>query len=158
MSGMAQKRLMEERKTWRRDHPYGFWARPVTNDDGTINLMKWEAGIPGKAGTIWEGGEFKLVIEFSEEYPIKPPKCKFTPVLFHPNVYPSGTVCLSILNEDYDWKPSLTMKQILVGIQELLDNPNINDPAQAEPYHLFINNRAEYERRIRKIAQENRPQ
>jgi hypothetical protein len=22
MSGMAQKRLMEERKAWRRDHPY----------------------------------------------------------------------------------------------------------------------------------------
>jgi ubiquitin-conjugating enzyme E2 I len=99
-----------------------------------------------------------LSIEFSEEYPIKPPKCKFVPPLFHPNVYPSGTVCLSILNEDYDWKPSLTMKQILVGIQELLDNPNANDPAQAEPYHLFINNRPEYERRVKRVAQENRPQ
>lgn len=31
-----------------------------------------------------------------------------TPPLFHPNVYPSGTVCLSILSEDKDWKPGLT--------------------------------------------------
>jgi ubiquitin-protein ligase len=31
-------------------------------------------------------------------------KCKFEPPLFHPNVYPSGTVCLSILEEDKDKK------------------------------------------------------
>lgn len=24
----------------------------------------------------------------------QPPKCKFVPPLFHPNVYPSGTICL----------------------------------------------------------------
>lgn len=68
-------------------------------------------------GSLWEGGEYSLTMEFSEEYPSKPPKCKFAPVLFHPNVYPSGTVCLSILNEDEDWKPSITIKQILLGIQ-----------------------------------------
>lgn len=42
---------------------------------------------------------------------------RFTPVIFHPNIYPSGTVCLSILNEDEDWKPSITIRQILLGIQ-----------------------------------------
>lgn len=30
------------------------------------------------------------------------------------------------------------MKQILVGIQDLLDQPNPADPAQTEGYHLFI--------------------
>jgi ubiquitin-protein ligase len=44
----------------------------------------------------------------------------FVPALFHPNVYPSGTVCLSILNEEKDWKPSISVPQILLGIQELL--------------------------------------
>ena len=48
-------------------------------------------------------------------------ECAFTPPLFHPNVYPSGTVCLSILSEDKDWKPSLTVKQLLLGIQDLLN-------------------------------------
>lgn len=48
----------------------------------------------------------------SIDYPSKPPKCKFTPPLFHPNVYPSGTVCLSILNEDEGWKPAITVKQV----------------------------------------------
>ena len=43
-------------------------------------------------------------MEFSEDYPSKPPKCKFKPPLFHPNVYPSGTICLSILNEEQGWR------------------------------------------------------
>lgn len=30
------------------------------------------------------------------------------------------------------------MKQILVGIQDLLDQPNPADPAQTEGYHMFI--------------------
>jgi ubiquitin-conjugating enzyme E2 I len=112
--------------------------------------MKWEAGIPGKAGTAWENGMYKLWLLFPEEYPTRPPKCthpqtthnhnplsptpptpqtplflrvlpclrlliragKFDPPLFHPNVYPSGTVCLSILNEDEGWKPAITIKQV----------------------------------------------
>ena len=37
---------------------------------------------------------------------------KFTPPLFHPNVYPSGTVCLSILDEEKSWKPAITIKQV----------------------------------------------
>mmetsp|Transcript_10716 Transcript_10716/g.17557 ORF Transcript_10716/g.17557 Transcript_10716/m.17557 type:complete len:140 (+) Transcript_10716:50-469(+) len=136
-SGIAKGRLSEERKAWRKDHPHGFYARPGMNADGSTNLMIWECGIPGKANTLWNGGLFKLSIEFSEEYPSRPPKCKFVPPLFHPNVYPSGTVCLSILNEDEDWKPAITVKQILLGIQDLLDNPNPSSPAQADAYMLF---------------------
>lgn len=82
---------------------------------------------------------------------------KFTPPLFHPNVYPSGTICLSILNEEKSWKPAITLKQvrtlleavslggaynvgseqIVLGIQDLLNNPNPDDPAQTEAYTLF---------------------
>ena len=145
-------RLREERKAWRRDHPYKFWARPQKKDDGSNDLMKWICGIPGKAATSWEGGVYKLTMEFSEDYPSKPPLCQFKPVLFHPNIYPSGTVCLSILNEDKDWKPSITVKQILLGVQDLLDNPNLDDPEQRDPYMLCKQNRAAYEKRVRQEA------
>ncbi|CAO1616217.1 unnamed protein product [Sympodiomycopsis kandeliae] len=154
MSGICRARLAEERKAWRKDHPFGFYARPTKSEDGTLNLMKWEAGIPGRAGTSWEGGLFKLTLDFPEEFPTKPPKCKFTPPLFHPNVYPSGTVCLSILDEDKNWRASINVKQILLGIQDLLTEPNNSDPAQEPAYNLFRSDKAAYDRRIRQQAKE----
>ncbi|KAG2158473.1 ubiquitin-conjugating enzyme/RWD-like protein [Suillus bovinus] len=176
MSGICRPRLAEERKQWRKDHPFGFYAKPVKTADGSMNLMEWEVGIPGKAGTPWEGGLFKLTMTFPEDYPSKPPKCKFTPPLFHPNVYPSGTVCLSILDEEKSWKPAITIKQILLGIQDLLDDPNVNDPAQSDAYTMFKyvfftgllhgnttvyisqrNDKVAYERRIRQQARDNIP-
>ncbi len=89
---------------------------------------------------------------FSDEYPSKPPICKFDPPIFHPNVFPSGTVCLSILNDEKDWVPTITLKQILLGIQDLLDNFNLNDPAQREAWTLCRTNRDEYEKKVRFLA------
>lgn len=106
------------------------------------------------------------------EYPTKPPKCtipnwrpelkcpdknagKFVPPLFHPNVYPSGTVCLSILNEEEGWKPAITIKQILLGIQDLLNDPNPDSPAQADAYNLFKRDRQAYEKKVKAIVKDN---
>ena len=102
MAGIARSRLAEERKVWRKERPHGFFARPETSKDGAVNLLKWECQIPGKSGTLWDTGFYPLTMEFSEDYPSKPPKCRFPAGFFHPNIYPSGTVCLSILNEDGD--------------------------------------------------------
>ena len=84
-------------------------------------------------------------------------KGKFDPPLFHPNVYPSGTICLSILNEEEGWRPAITMKQVLMGIQDLLDTPNPDSPAQSEAFQLFQQNKAEYRRRVRMEAQRAQP-
>ena len=64
----------------------------------------------------------------------------------------SGTVCLSLLDEEKDWRPAITIKQILLGIQDLLNDPNIKDPAQAEAYTCYCQNRADYEKRVRAQA------
>ncbi|TXG59387.1 hypothetical protein EZV62_013960 [Acer yangbiense] len=165
VGGIARGRLAEERKAWRKNHPHGFVAKPETLPDGTVNLMVWHCTIPGKTGvnieyvnaTDWEGGYFPLTLHFSEDYPSKPPKCKFPQGFFHPNVYPSGTVCLSILNEDSGWRPAITVKQILIGIQDLLDQPNPADPAQTEGYHLFIQDATEYKKRVRAQAKNYPP-
>ncbi|EZG83061.1 putative ubiquitin conjugating enzyme [Gregarina niphandrodes] len=158
MSSIARKRLALERAEWRADHPAGFAARYAPAEEGqAADPLKWVCKIPGKKGGYWEGGEYTLLMDFSEDYPSKPPKCRFTPVLFHPNIYPSGTVCLSILSEDEDWKPSITIKQVLLGIQDLLDHPNINSPAQSEPYTLYQQNRQEYIKRVKAQALGLRP-
>uniref|UniRef100_A0A6B2LN04 SUMO-conjugating enzyme UBC9 n=1 Tax=Arcella intermedia TaxID=1963864 RepID=A0A6B2LN04_9EUKA len=149
MSGIAKDRLAAERKNWRKEHPFGFYARPMRAEDGSLQMFKWECGIPGKKDTDWAGGLFPLTIEFSEDYPVKPPICRFPKGFFHPNVYPSGTVCLSILNETEGWKPSISLKQILLGIQELLDSPNKDSPAQKEAITCFLQNMAEYKRLVK---------
>jgi ubiquitin-conjugating enzyme E2 I len=154
MASFAAKRLAQEKKEWRKDHPFGFSAKYAKTEDGQgQNLYRWICGMPGKPGTPWAGATFKVSLDFTDDYPGKPPKVKFFPVngkvLFHPNVYPSGTVCLSILNEDEDWKPSITIRQILVGIQDLLDNPNEKSPAQHDSFVLFTQNKEEYLRRVK---------
>lgn len=75
---IATNRLTEERKQWRSDHPFGFYAKPDKNMDGmittsqlstyllkgTLNLLSWTAGVPGKKGTDWENGTYKLQLTF----------------------------------------------------------------------------------------------
>ena len=70
-SGIAIGRLLGERSDWRKSHPVDFYARPTKNLDNSNNIMTWEAGIPGKTGTDWEGGVYKVLMEFPAEYPLK---------------------------------------------------------------------------------------
>ncbi|SPP79233.1 SUMO-conjugating enzyme UBC9-B-like [Drosophila guanche] len=145
MCGLSQARLCEEDQgAWLKDHPFGFVARPCKNANG-------------KAGTIREGGLYKLRMIFEDDYPCAPPKCQFMPPLFHPNIYSSGTVCLSLLDEAKDWRPSMTIRQILLGTQELLNEPNVNDPAQAEAYNIYTRNLQEYKKRVRAQARAMKP-
>ena len=39
-----------------------------------------------------------MYLFFTNKYPNETPKAAFYPVLPHPNIYPSGKVCLSIIN------------------------------------------------------------
>ena len=41
----------------------------------------------GPDDTPWEGGIFSLRITFTDNYPEKPPRVRFTSDMFHPNVY-----------------------------------------------------------------------
>ena len=83
-----------------------------------------------------------------------------TQVFWHLNVWSSGRICLNLLNEPDgtwhgQWSPSITIKQILCAIQELLDNPF---PAGARPevQTLYERNRPAYERRLRQEADKYR--
>ncbi len=53
-------------KLWRRDHPFGFFAKPVRTPQGALDLKRWECGVPGKEKTLWEGGLFKLDVTFPD--------------------------------------------------------------------------------------------
>lgn len=49
---------------------------------------------------------FNLCIDFSKEYPFKPPTVKFTTKIYHPNVSENGEVCLPLLSKE-NWKPNV---------------------------------------------------
>jgi ubiquitin-conjugating enzyme E2 I len=80
------------------------------------------------------------------------PAGTFKPPLFHPNIYPSGRVCLSLLVEDKDWKPTLSVKAVLSGIFDLLTSPNLEDPAQRDAYLLLRQDPKAYDAKVREQA------
>lgn len=61
----------------------------------------------------WSKQSVNISLGFACNFFFLSPSGKFEPPLFHPNVYPSGTVCLSILEEDKDWRPAITIKQVI---------------------------------------------
>ena len=72
--------------------PAGVSAAPGEN-----NIMLWNAVIFGPHDTPFEDGTFKLMMEFSEEYPNKPLVVKFLSEMFHPNISADGLIYLDIL-------------------------------------------------------------
>lgn len=99
------------------DPPTGVSGAPTDN-----NIMIWNAVIFGPHDTPFEDGTFKLTIEFTEEYPNKPPTVRFVSKVFHPNVYADGGICLDILQNR--WSPTYDVSAILTSIQVgLLDLP-----------------------------------
>ncbi|KAI6686465.1 hypothetical protein NL676_032378 [Syzygium grande] len=109
--------------------------------------MLWNAVIFGPDDTPWDGGTFKLTLQFSEEYPNKPPTVRFVSRMFHPNIYADGSICLDILQNQ--WSPIYDVAAILTSIQSLLCDPNPNSPANSEAARLFSENKREYNRRVR---------
>uniref|UniRef100_G1P562 Ubiquitin conjugating enzyme E2 A n=10 Tax=Yangochiroptera TaxID=30560 RepID=G1P562_MYOLU len=116
------------------DPPAGVSGAPSEN-----NIMVWNAVIFGPEGTPFEDGTFKLIIEFTEEYPNKPPTVRFVSKMFHPNVYADGSICLDILQNR--WSPTYDVSSILTSIQSLLDEPNPNSPANSQAAQLYQENK-----------------
>lgn len=130
-------------------------AKPVSLPDGSLNMMIWECSIPGREKSPWAGGRYNLRLTFSQTYPSQPPKVVFSPPIPHPNVFSCGSVCLSLLQGG--WKPAITVKQILLGVQALLDEPNLNSPANHSASELLRKNKAGYEKAVKAYAAKHSP-
>ncbi|CAK0783760.1 Ubiquitin-conjugating enzyme E2 2 [Coccomyxa viridis] len=115
------------------------------------NIMQWNAVMSGPEDTPWDGGQFKLTLEFTEQYPNEPPRVKFISSLFHPNVYADGNICLDILQNT--WSPVYDVLALLTSIQSLLSDPNPSSPANADAARLYSEDRREYNRRVREVVE-----
>lgn len=148
MSTPARKRLMRDFKRLQKEPPPGISGTPSEN-----NIMFWHAVIFGPEDTPWEGGTFKLTLQFTEDYPNKAPVVRFESKMFHPNIYADGGICLDILQNQ--WSPIYDVSAILTSIQSLLCDPNPNSPANSEAARLYTESRREYNRRVAEIVQES---
>ncbi|KAF4555122.1 Ubiquitin-conjugating enzyme-like protein 13 [Elsinoe fawcettii] len=156
MTSVASKRLFSEYKHLSTDPPEGITAGPVSEDD----MFVWEALIEGPEGTPFEGGVFPAELKFPRDYPLMPPTMKFTCDLWHPNVYPNGAVCISILHPPGDdpnhyelaserWSPIQSVEKILISVMSMLAEPNDESPANVDAARMWRERRTEYEKRVR---------
>ena len=115
------------------------------------DISKWRATIFGPDGTPYSGGIFELEIEFTKEYPFKPPKIYFKTKIYHPNINRSGGICLDILKKA--WSPALTVSKVLLSICSLLTDPNPDDPLVPAIAHLYKDNIEEYSKKAQMWTQ-----
>nr|VDD07575.1 unnamed protein product [Brassica rapa] len=148
MSTPARKRLMRDFKRLQQDPPAGISGAPQDN-----NIMLWNAVIFGPDDSPWDGGTFKLSLQFSEDYPNKPPRVRFVSRMFHPNIYLDGRICLDILQNQ--WTPVYDCAAILISIQSLLCDPNTNSYVNSEAALMYSENKREYNRRVRDAVEQS---
>jgi ubiquitin-conjugating enzyme E2 R len=92
---------------------------------------------------------------FTDNYPYQPPTFKFMRPIFHPNIYPDGKLCISILHapgEDMQsgeqaeerWSPLQGVESVLRSVLLLLDDPEIASPANVDAGVMYRDRRDEY--------------
>lgn len=146
-------RLKTEYKQYTKDPNYYFVITPNTN-----NFLIWDVLLIGPPETIFEGGQFKCELKFNLNYPNEPPEFRFITKIFHPNIYPDGKVCISILHKGHDdfgyehvserWNPSHSALSILISIHSMLANPNLESPANVDAAKLWRDDWESYKKII----------
>ncbi len=102
------------------------------------NLFQWHAILRGPPDTPYEGGIFKIIIIFPNDYPKKGAEFRFENEIYHLNVESNkndkfGHICLSSLNEWFSTgkvatKPGFAVKQALFDIFCLFYNQGTESP------------------------------
>ncbi|XP_039043538.1 ubiquitin-conjugating enzyme E2 13-like [Hibiscus syriacus] len=121
-------------------HPVDGFSAGLVDEN---NIFEWSVTIIGLPDTLYEGGFFNAIMSFPHNYPNSPPTMKFTSEIWHPNFYPDGRVCISILHPSSDdpngyelaselWIPVHTVESIVLSIISMLSSPNDESPAIVE--------------------------
>jgi ubiquitin-protein ligase len=139
---MALRRIQKELSDLQKDAPENCSAGPRGD-----NMYVWDAVIMGPSDSPFAGGIFNLEIHFPVDYPFKPPKLLFSTKIYHPNIAPSGAICLDILKDQ--WSPALTIAKVLLSICSLLTDANPKDPLVPDVANQYMNDREAYNKTAR---------
>ncbi|KAJ8900918.1 hypothetical protein NDN08_000217 [Rhodosorus marinus] len=137
LSGHMMTKLARELRSLQ-DEPVDG-VRVLVNE-GNLSVVKAE--IDGPVGTPFEGGVFKMRLEFTHEFPSAPPKGFFQTKIFHPNVSEKGEICVNTLKKD--WKADYGLRHIFLVIRCLLIDPNPESALNEEAGKLLLEFYDEY--------------
>ncbi|XP_036602771.1 ubiquitin-conjugating enzyme E2 R1-like [Trichosurus vulpecula] len=139
----SQKTLLLELKALQEEPVEGFRVTLLNEDD----LYHWVVAIFGPPNTYYEGGYFKAHLSFPIDYPYSPPVFRFLTEMWHPNIYESGHVCISILDPpdvpksevppSERWNPTQNVRTILLSVISLLNEPNTLSPANVDASVMY---------------------
>ncbi|XP_022103575.1 ubiquitin-conjugating enzyme E2 E2-like [Acanthaster planci] len=139
MYARSTKRIQKELREIMSDPPPNCSAGPKGD-----NIYEWVSTIYGPKDSVYEGGVFFLDINFSPDYPFKPPKVKFRTRIYHCNISSQGTICLDILKDN--WSPALTISKVLLSICALLSDCNPADPLVGTIATQYLQSREDHDR------------
>merc|ERR1711879_903943 len=131
LSMQAINRIKKDIGDIKRDPMDDVWIQPDEQ-----NLSNCDVVIKGPKTTPYEGGYFWFRVQFTSEYPFKPPRVKFLTtgngsVRFNPNLYADGKVCLSKLGTwaGPSWTSIMSLKSLVITLRSILsENPIQNEP------------------------------
>ncbi|KAK4937840.1 Ubiquitin-conjugating enzyme subunit, partial [Elasticomyces elasticus] len=156
MASDAQKAaaiLMKEYKDLSKEK----WVRVELSDD---NIFRWTLGlVVTNPDSPYYSGYYKCTMQFPKDYPYAPPDFRFSSPLWHPNIYPDGKICISILHAPGDdlmsgeaagerWSPAQRVESVLISILSLFDDPEINSPANVDASVQYRDDKAGFMARV----------
>ena len=130
-------------------HDNGIYYK---HDDN--NMLHAYALVMGPENSLYNFGYYLFEINYPKDYPYSPPRLKYLTnngyTRFHPNLYRTGKVCLSILNtwRGEQWTSCQTIRSVLLTLVTLFHNkPLLNEPGITERFKDFkkYNKIIEYE-------------
>jgi ubiquitin-conjugating enzyme E2 S len=123
--------------------------RYLQNDEDPLDI---QAELEGPDETPYAGGVFRLKLTLGSDFPAQPPKAYLLTKIFHPNIAPTGEVCVNTLKKD--WQPTnWSIPNILQVIRCLLIVPFPESALNEEAGKLFMESYEEYADHARMMTQ-----
>ncbi|MFX1276743.1 MAG: ubiquitin-conjugating enzyme E2 [Promethearchaeota archaeon] len=124
--------------------------------------------LKGPNGTAFQGGLFRLEVQFPPEYPSKPPFVRLHTPIWHPNFWPKPqeykgqrNICLalvdpSLIGKKGGWSPSKTITTVIQAIIAMFNTRgkyiNPTDVFNKKAALEMINNPSTYEKKVKHLV------
>ncbi|CAO2624219.1 Ubiquitin-conjugating enzyme E2 L3 [Lemmus lemmus] len=117
------------------------------------NLFTW-LGLIVPDSPPYDKGAFRVEINFSAEYPFKPPKITFKIKIYHPNIDEKGRVYLLVISAE-NRKPVIKTDQVIQSLIALVNDPQPEHPLRADLAEEYSKDRKNSVRMLKSL-QRNR--